>query len=360
MKIILMGCGAVSEILYGPILKGMLAKRLADEVVAIDRSPERARFLQELVGTATIAGSLQELGRFNEPTVVIVALPHQLHEPVAVQALERGAHVLCEKPMARSTEECDRMLAAAERSGRLLAVGHFRRFYPVVQLIKKLIDDRFLGALKSFRFLEGEIYSWPAASKSFFDPEAAGGGVLIDAGAHTLDLLLWWFGSVTDLEYEDDAAGGVEANCVLRMKTDAGAKGYVQLSRDWPLANKYFFDFERGWIVYTCDVADSLQWGLHGSREVMACKMGMGGRTGFDRLPVATGALPGFFESFEAQLVNLINAIEGKGPLLVTGSEGRKAVELIERCYWQRSPLKGGWLPSEEQESMNAMVKEVR
>ena len=360
MKIILMGCGAVSEILYGPILKGMLAKKLVDEVVAIDRSPERVQFLRELVGKATIVGSLHELGTFNETTIVVVALPHHLHEPVAVQALEMGAHVLCEKPMARSTKECDRMLAAAERTGRLLAVGHFRRFYPVVQLIKKMIDDRFLGALKSFRFLEGEIYSWPASSKSFFDREAAGGGVLIDAGAHTLDLLLWWFGSVADFEYEDDAAGGVEANCVLRIKTDTGVKGYVQLSRDWPLANKYFFDFEMGWIVYTCDVVDTFHWGFHGSREVMACKMGGGRTTGFDQLPFTNGALPGFFESFEAQIVNLINAIEGKGQLLVTGSEGRKAVDLIERCYLQRSPLAAGWLPSEEQESMKTLVKEMR
>ena len=92
----------------------------------------------------------------------------------------------------------------------------------------------------------------------------------------------------------------------------------------------------------------------------MACKMGGGRTTGFDQLPFTNGALPGFFESFEAQIVNLINAIEGKGQLLVTGSEGRKAVDLIERCYLQRSPLAAGWLPSEEQESMKTLVKEMR
>jgi len=56
--------------------------------------------------------------------------------------------------------------------------------------------------------IEGNVYSWPVASDFFFRKETAGGGVLMDTGVHTFDMLLWFFGEISDLDYRDDAFGG--------------------------------------------------------------------------------------------------------------------------------------------------------
>jgi len=113
------------------------------------------------------------------------------------------------------------MVEAADKAGCLLAVGHFRRFFPSTKMVKEILDAALLGAVRSFRFLDGEIYNWPARTASPFDRAEAGGGVLIDIGAHTLDLLLWWLGNEAEVLYQDDALGGVEANCRIFERRSA-------------------------------------------------------------------------------------------------------------------------------------------
>jgi len=260
--------------------------------------------------------------------------------------------------MARTVQDCDLMICAAETAGRSLAVGHFRRFFPTAGLIRDWIKHERLGKLCFFRFLEGEIYSWPAASASFFSREVAGGGVLIDAGVHTVDLLLWWIGAVDTLEYWDDAAGGVEANCVLKLQMQNGATGYVQMSRDWPLPNKYFLQFDHGWILYTCDHANDFRWGWNGEKIAQKSFIEAIDGLGFDRLPRDGVALPEFSRCFELQLINVLNAISANEPLMCSGAEARKAVALIERCYRERKPLQQNWLSNNEQKMLTLLARQ--
>jgi predicted dehydrogenase len=350
------GCGAVSEILYAPAIKRLVNEGRIGEVVLVDRSEERIeksrRLLPHASGRADLSTILDEV----DTSLVIVALPHNLHAPVTIKALHAGAHVLCEKPMARTVQECDLMLEAEAVSSRLIAVGHFRRFFPVTNLIRQWIRAERLGRLRSFRFLEGEIYSWPAASASFFSRETAGGGVLIDAGAHTLDLLLWWMGPVGELHYSDDAAGGVEANCVIKLETESGVSGYVQMSRDWPLSNQYHLEFENGWLLYTYDMVDSFQWGWHGDSVAQRVMIEDGSKVGFDRLPKSGRVEVTFRRCFELQLLNVLEAMQGQASLVCPGSDARQTVALIERCYVGRQVLRQPWLSGKEQLKLNAFV----
>jgi predicted dehydrogenase len=66
---------------------------------------------------------------------------------------------------------------------------------------------------------EGGQFDWPVRSTGYFTRAQSGGGVLQDIGTHVLDLLAWWFGEPEALLYEDDAMGGVEANCRIRVRT---------------------------------------------------------------------------------------------------------------------------------------------
>jgi predicted dehydrogenase len=349
MKIILVGCGAVAERLYAPCLRHLVDDGVLGDMVLIDRSEKQIEKVHRILPNASVRVHLSEVDTELDGSLVIVALPHNLHARATITALQAGAHVLCEKPMARTVEECDAMLTTETASARLLAIGHFRRFFPAVNVIRDWIAEERLGKLISFRFLEGEVYSWPAASASFFSREAAGGGVLIDAGAHTMDLLLWWMGSVEELVYSDDASGGVEANCILKLKMQSGVVGFVQMSRDWPLANQYYFEFERGWLLYTCDIVDSFRWGWSGNHLAYHVVIEDDLGVGFDRLPKSVRSGCTMMRCFERQLSNVLAAIQGKQRLVCPGTEGRKAVGLIERCYRERQVLRQAWLPKNEQ-----------
>jgi predicted dehydrogenase len=354
-KVTLVGCGAASELLHAPAIKQLIDCEVLTNVVVIDRSEARIEKLHRILPHATGHADLSEVIHELDGSLVIVALPHNLHAATTIKALEAGAHVLCEKPMARTSVECDQMLAAATRAGRLLAVGHFRRFFPVTKLIREWIKQEHLGRLRSFRFLEGEIYSWPAVSNSY-SLGAAGGGVLMDAGAHTMDLLLWWMGPVAELDYRDDASGGVEANCVMRLRMANGVSGYVQMSRDWPLANQYLLDFEKGWLLFTYDVADTFVWGWHGESVAQHAAIENAFKPGFDHLPKPTNVARAFSSFIELQLLNVLSAIQVNEALICPGSEARDAVVLIERCYAQRQHLRPAWLSKIEQSRLEVLA----
>jgi len=163
--------------------------------------------------------------------------------------------------------------------------------------------------------------------------------MLIDVGAHTIDLLLWWLGEVADVQYEDDAMGGIETNCRLRLTMTSGAKGVVQLSRDWPLPNRYGIECEKGWIAYVCDVVDRVEWGLHDSDYGLNAEIRMMAANPRPGMRDLGPAVPGFMDCFLAQLRNVVGAILGAESLQVSGVDARKSVALIEKCYQKRTLL---------------------
>lgn len=350
ITVALIGCGAVSELLHAPVLERLAGSALTETVALVDPNPQRTAAVAKTLPGARPYQNLEMMLKSGVPDLAIVAVPHRLHPEVAVKCLEQGIHVLCEKPLAITSTDCDRMIETAATARRLLAVGHFRRFFPSCQMVRDVLRSQLLGAVKSFRFLEGEQYSWPAQSVFHFKRGEAGGGVLLDAGAHTIDLLLWWLGDVADVEYRDDAMGGVEANCELRLKMVSGAEGLVRLSHDWPLANRYVVECERGWIAYRYDVVDRVEWGLRDAHwglnaEIRRMADGYRGQSRELGSPV-----PGFLEYFALQIQNVVAAVRGTAPLKVPAEEARKAVALIERCYRHRRPLAMPWLDDTEQE----------
>lgn len=128
--------------------------------------------------------------------VCVVLTPHPAHREPTIAALEAGAHVLVEKPLAASLEDCDAMIAAAERVSRTLSVVSQRRFYAPSQRIRTAIDAGKLGtpALGMVQML-----GWRDEAYYRSDPwrgswEHEGGGVLVNQAPHQLDLLLWYMG----------------------------------------------------------------------------------------------------------------------------------------------------------------------
>jgi len=128
-----------------------------------------------------------------KPDIVSIALPNYLHREVAVAALEAGAHVICEKPMATTVAEAEAMNAAAQKAGKQLAISYNYRYRADAQWIHKVIESGSLGEIHFVNATWRRETGIPGSG--WFGRKAlSGGGPLIDLGVHVLDLSLWFMG----------------------------------------------------------------------------------------------------------------------------------------------------------------------
>lgn len=126
-----------------------------------------------------------------ECDAVILNLPHGLHAPASIFFLENGIHVLVEKPMANTVDECDAMAAAAEKSGKKLAIAHVQRYFPVNRKIKSIIDSGELGKLCMYNEQRSINYFLPSRPAWFTNKKMSGGGIVMNYGAHAFDRLCY-------------------------------------------------------------------------------------------------------------------------------------------------------------------------
>ncbi|MDP6478595.1 MAG: Gfo/Idh/MocA family oxidoreductase [Phycisphaerales bacterium] len=123
-------------------------------------------------------------------TAVVIAVPNALHAPLAIAAMEAGNDVLLEKPMAMNVEECQSLLDARDRSGRILQVGFVCRFAATVLAARRHIEAGRLGHIYQARAVMLRRRGSPGLGRWFTDRAHSGGGVLIDLGPHLVDLAL--------------------------------------------------------------------------------------------------------------------------------------------------------------------------
>lgn len=126
---------------------------------------------------------------------VSICLPPQMHAEIAVEALRSGCHVICEKPMACSLEECDAMIAAARESGKLLSVVVQNRCKTPNQKVKKILDEGLIGKVL---FATVDSLWWRGQSyydlwwRGTWDKESS--GAMASHGVHHIDLMQWMLG----------------------------------------------------------------------------------------------------------------------------------------------------------------------
>jgi predicted dehydrogenase len=138
--------------------------------------------------------------------LVSIVTPPYLHHEMTLAALERGCHVLCEKPFALNLAQAREMLAAARQAGVVHAVDHEFRYLPARLKMKELVESGYLGELLTVRI--------SAQSDMLLDPQARpwtwwhdrekGGGILGALGSHLIDTLRWWFGEIVELAAQLD------------------------------------------------------------------------------------------------------------------------------------------------------------
>lgn len=192
LRIGVIGCGA------GMFhLEGYTHEPRAKVVALAGLDTDRCRELAKKYEIPRIFSDYRELLAEDDIDAVSVAVPNNLHMPVAVAAFEAGKHVLIEKPLARHTDEAQQMVDAARAHGKILAVAFQRRTRHDVEIVRNEIAAGAFGRVyyaKAFWMRRSGIPGW---GSWFTSKEAAGGGPLIDLGVHVLDMALYVLGNPT-------------------------------------------------------------------------------------------------------------------------------------------------------------------
>jgi predicted dehydrogenase len=334
----IIGCGAITEIAYLPYFKGNNSSKLT---CLVDRDESRALSLAQGLDLNYVGKGVEPIYKYTD--AVVVAVPNHLHFPIANECLKAGKHVLCEKPLAITSEQCSELLSRAKEVNVKLAVAHVRRFYQVTKIIKRIVDSRELGDLRSFDFEEGAVFSWPTVSGFIFDKAKAGGGVLMDIGVHILDLLLWWHPyEVVSLDYQDDNLGGMEAFAKLQMVFSTGVVGRVTISRLSVLRNRYRLVFEDGVVEW-----NPLQWDPLLPKKILVIKFSRREKR-FIRTKKESPV--------SGLLADFVAAVQHDKSPLVAGDDGFKAIQLIDECYRSRKLLPLEWLTNKAHCSCNNLA----
>lgn len=328
LRVAILGCGAVANVIYCPALKEV--REELELVGAADLSRESAKSLLREFPQAQFFSDYREMLAELRPDAAIVALPHVFHKTASIDAMRLGVDVFCEKPMAMNSGECDEIERVVGETARVFTVNMFRRLFPSVKEIKRMIDVGALGMARAFEITEGGPYGWPAMSFSFFDRKVAGGGVLMDSGVHTLDLLQWLLGDIRVVEFFDDAStDGVECDCEANLAAGA-AQGSLRMSRSVAMPNVYRLEFDRGWIEWDHDDGNRFRFCVAGG-EMVNAEVQSDPRW-------SSGAR--FIFALAEQLRNFARACRRQpAENVVTAAEARKSVDTITRCYANRSQL---------------------
>lgn len=175
-------------------IKGFRRHPHCDVVAIADPNQELRAEVSRALRVPAAYPDLQTLLDSERPDVVSLAVPNHLHAPLTIQAMEAGAHVLCEKPMAHTLQDAQRMQAAAERTGRRLMINFSFRFSATARALKGVVDDGKLGDIYYARSVWHRRDGIPGRTGWFSDRVRSGGGPLIDLGVHRLDLALWLMG----------------------------------------------------------------------------------------------------------------------------------------------------------------------
>jgi UDP-N-acetyl-2-amino-2-deoxyglucuronate dehydrogenase len=319
---------------------GRIAQRHAEHIqnkgkllAVCDVVSERVQNLAEKYDANSYNNIETLLATEKEVDVISICSPNGLHATHAIQALQGGFHVLCEKPMALAAQECGAMLQAAEKSNKRLFAIKQNRYNPPVAAVKKLIDEGRLGnifsvQLSCFWNRNADYYknSWKGSLN-------LDGGTLYTQFSHFIDLLYWMFGDVTD-------AQAYMSNYAHRGIIEFEDTGVVILK---------FYNNVIATINYT---VNSYEKNMEGSLTIFGEKgtVKIGGQylneleyqniEGYKIENLAAGNKPNNYGSYVGSMSNhdkvydnLIEVLEKNSSITTSSFEGLKTVEIIEKIY---------------------------
>jgi len=227
----IVGCGAVTQLLRQPVYPRLAGR--ARVVAVCDPDRDRARQAAAHFGARGVYADLAEVLADAAVAAVDVCTPHALHAEHAIRALAAGRHVLVEKPLAASLADGARIVDAARRTGRVLAVNEQMHFGLALRRARELIDRGAIGRVVDVRVRRLFVLPAPYAASGWrHDPRRPDAGVLIDQGPHYVYLLRRLAGEIAHVTAT--AASAAAPSATLRVRFASGAAGELKLAWDVP------------------------------------------------------------------------------------------------------------------------------
>lgn len=241
LNIGIVGCGKIAQVRHIPEYAANENARL---VGFFNPSTHRAEEMAAKYG-GKVYVTAEDLFADPEIDAVSVCAANYAHAELTIQALRAGKHVLCEKPMAITLEDCERMLCEAEKAGMRLLIGQNQRFAKAHVKAKELLQDGVIGKVITFRtvFGHGGPETWsisPGKGTWFFDKSKAAMGAMADLGIHKTDLLRFLLDqdvvrttarlATLDKRGPDDELIGVDDNAICVYEMSGGAFGTMTAS----------------------------------------------------------------------------------------------------------------------------------
>jgi predicted dehydrogenase len=280
-----------------------------------DTRRDAAVSLAEAVG-CPVFSTLEEMIDQAKFEAAVVCVPPAFHDPVTETLLDSGVHVLCEKPFTLDVSSACRLVESARRAGRIVTMASKFRFVKDVQRAKSLLAS---GALGRIIFFENVFASRVDMSDRWnSDAVISGGGVLVDNGCHSVDLMRYLVGPIVKVAATECPAVGylaVEENARLWIWTADGTLGSVALS--WSVPQE-IEDYVR---IYGSHGAMSLGW----KRSLWRSESNP------DWVPFGTGYDK--IQALRAQVENFARAIRGQEDLRITSEDAIASVQAITAAY---------------------------
>jgi predicted dehydrogenase len=247
---------------------------------------------------------------------VIVCTPPVTHPELSTFFLGRGINVLCEKPLAIDSTSAAQMIETAHKSGAKLTMGSKFRYVEDVIRAKSIVTSGILGEVILF---ENAFTSRvDMANRWNSNPKISGGGVLIDNGAHSVDIMRYFLGPISEVQViEGKRVQGLAVEDTVRVfvRSKSGVMGNVDLS--WSI-NKELDSFIN---IYGSNGTISVGWKESKYRQSSSRDWVVFGK-GYNKV-----------QAFRSQLDNFARSIRGEDLLLITAEDALASVQVIEAAY---------------------------
>ena len=262
----------------------------------------------------------QQLYEDNTLDAVDICVPTFLHCEAVIAAAERGKHILCEKPIALTVPDVDRMIGAVERAGVRAMVAQCVRFWPQYAAAKQLLNGGQLG--RPLMATASRLAGPPAWSPWFRDP-ALSGGAILDLHVHDLDYLFYLFGlpeQVYAVGTASEMGAWDDALTMLRYgEFGASARAGYRMPRGWPFTTSFRILGDEGCVEYRFRVGGQID-----KRDVAQTEFVLF-RSGQDPVQPACSTQ----DPYEAEVEYFVNCLrEGRDPEIATLQEARAVLRI--------------------------------
>jgi predicted dehydrogenase len=295
----------------------------------------------------------EEMAHNDRADAVIVSTPHPQHHAAALEAFSAGLHVLVEKPMALTTVQCDHMIAAAAKAGKVLSVMSQRRWFPACRRIKAAINE---GKIGKPILAQLTILGW--RDKAYYDSDpwrgkwdTEGGGILINQAPHQIDLLHWFMGPYEEIhgfwenfnhpyiEVEDSAVAAIRfknggfGSVLVSNSQKPGIYAKVHIHGDAAYSVGVQTD---GGAMFVAGMSSIAEPPLNDLWTIPEEKEKLDGYRADDEAFFKTVDPTVYF--FVLQIDDFYGAIRNNRPPLSTGEDGRETVRFIETLLQTGKP----------------------